>query len=111
MGERVKFFNLSDDKLYYDERKKRFVFLEDAPEVVYKEVNNSHFKEVRLQFSICAAKTRSLRARTCRIQIQTEVWAITAQAHELSNKARDEETLENHGVHVLQLLLCKYKNA
>ena len=46
MSERVKFFNLSDDKLYYDERKKRFVFLEDAPEFVYKEVNNSHFKDV-----------------------------------------------------------------
>ncbi len=47
MTARIKFFNFSDDKLYYDERKKRFVFLEDAPAIVHKTVNNSAFKEQR----------------------------------------------------------------
>jgi hypothetical protein len=48
MTNRVNFFNFSDDKLFYDERKKRFVFLEDAPAIVHKEMNNSHFKEVSI---------------------------------------------------------------
>ena len=47
MVERNKFFGLSDDKLYYDERKKRFVFLEDAPLVAEKAYKNAHFKEQR----------------------------------------------------------------
>jgi hypothetical protein len=47
MTERVKFFGLSDEKLYYDERKKRFVYLEDAPAIAEKAYKNSHFKEQR----------------------------------------------------------------
>lgn len=47
MTQRIKFFNFSDDKLYYDERKKRFVFLEDAPAIAQKTFQNSHFKEVK----------------------------------------------------------------
>jgi hypothetical protein len=46
MGERIKFFGLSDNALLYDERKKRFVFLEDAPTWVDKAYKNAHFKEV-----------------------------------------------------------------
>ena len=47
MTERIKFFGISDEKLYYDERKKRFVYLEDAPAIVEKAFKNSHFKEQR----------------------------------------------------------------
>ncbi len=47
MTERVKFFGISDEKLYYDERKKRFVYLEDAPAIAEKAYKNSHFKEQR----------------------------------------------------------------
>ena len=47
MTERIRFFGLSDDKLYYDERKKRFVYLEDAPAIAEKTYKNQHFKEQR----------------------------------------------------------------
>lgn len=46
MAENSKFFNLGDDKLVYDERKKRFVFLEDAPMYVDRAYRASMFKEV-----------------------------------------------------------------
>lgn len=46
MTERIRFFGLSDDKLYYDERKKRFVHLADATAVAEKAYKNSHFKDV-----------------------------------------------------------------
>ena len=47
MTERVRFFSLSDDKLYYDERKKRFVYLDEAPAQAEKAFKNTHFKEQR----------------------------------------------------------------
>ena len=47
MVERVGFFGIADDKLYYDERKKRFVFLEDAPAYAERAFKNAHFKEQR----------------------------------------------------------------
>ncbi len=47
MTQRIKFFGLQDDKLYYDERKKRFVYLEDAPALMEKAYKNSHFKDQR----------------------------------------------------------------
>ena len=46
MTERIRFFGISDDKLYYDERKKRFVFLEDAPGGLERSFKNAHFKTV-----------------------------------------------------------------
>ncbi|CDW81323.1 UNKNOWN [Stylonychia lemnae] len=51
MTTRINFFNLSDDKLVYDERKKRFVFLQDAPAVVTRNYQNSQFKEQRPDLS------------------------------------------------------------
>ena len=45
MAERSGFFGLSDDKLYFDERKKRFVFLDNAPLFAEKAFKNTHFKE------------------------------------------------------------------
>jgi hypothetical protein len=46
MTERIRFFGLSDNKVFYDERKKRFVFLEDAPGFAEKSFKNNYFKTV-----------------------------------------------------------------
>ena len=43
---RINFFGLSDDQLYYDERKKRFVSTKDTPIFLERQFKNSHFKEV-----------------------------------------------------------------
>lgn len=70
MAERIRFFGLSDNKLFYDERKKRFVFLEDAPAYVEKAFKNNYFKEVFIfiEIACCSnhiiAKTRPLWIRT-----------------------------------------------
>ncbi len=45
--QRIRFFGISDDKLFYDERKKRFVYLGEAPAIVERAYKNSHFKEQR----------------------------------------------------------------
>ena len=45
---RMNFFGLGEDKLYYDERKKRFISTKDAPGYVERSYKNSHFKDVRL---------------------------------------------------------------
>lgn len=47
MTQRIKFFGLTDDKLFYDERKKRFIFMENAPAIAEKTFKNSHFKTQR----------------------------------------------------------------
>ena len=58
---RMNFFGLSEDKLYYDERKKRFVNTKDAPGYVERAYKNSHFKDVSRSDSIIfSAKTRSI---------------------------------------------------
>ena len=44
MTEQVNFFNFTEDKLFYDERKKRFIYLDNAPSFAQKEFKNSHFK-------------------------------------------------------------------
>ena len=49
---RMNFFGLSEDKLYYDERKKRFVSTKDAPGYVERAYKNSHFKDVSRSDSI-----------------------------------------------------------
>ena len=46
MTMRQNFFGLSDDKLYYDERKKRFVFLENTHNIAQKDYKSVHFNEV-----------------------------------------------------------------
>ena len=45
--ERVNFFGFNDDKLYYDERKKRFVFLENAPKYAEQDFKGVHFSNQR----------------------------------------------------------------
>ena len=48
---RMNFFGLSEDKLYYDERKKRFINTKDAPGFVERAYKNSHFKDVSINSS------------------------------------------------------------
>ena len=46
MADRVDFFGLSEEKVYYDERKRRFFSTKDAPGYVMRSYKNSVFKEV-----------------------------------------------------------------
>ena len=46
MADRVNFFGLSTEKLYYDERKRRFVSSKDAPGHIERGFKNSVFKDV-----------------------------------------------------------------
>ena len=48
MSDRQSFFGLADEKLYYDDRKKRFVSSENIPAHVERAIRNQHFKEVSL---------------------------------------------------------------
>ena len=43
-GERINFFGIADDKLIYDERKKRFVHTTDLPEMMSREYLYGGFK-------------------------------------------------------------------
>ena len=45
-SERIRFFGLAEDKMYYDERKKRFVSTKDAPVHIERAYTNAHFKDV-----------------------------------------------------------------
>jgi hypothetical protein len=46
MADRINFFGLQDEKIYYDERKRRFFSNKDAPSYVMRSYKNSVFKEV-----------------------------------------------------------------
>ena len=43
---RVNFFNLADDKLVYDEKRKRFVNTSNAPGFAHRQYYQGHFKHV-----------------------------------------------------------------
>ena len=47
MERRLNYFNIADDKLYYDERKKRFVHTKNMPAGVERQIKSSHFKHQR----------------------------------------------------------------
>jgi len=47
MADRINFFGLQDEKIYYDERKRRFFSNKDAPSYVMRSYKNSVFKEQR----------------------------------------------------------------
>ena len=42
--DRINFFGLAEDKLYYDEKKKRFVNTANAPGFVHRQYASNHFK-------------------------------------------------------------------
>ena len=46
-SDRQNFFGLAEDKLYYDEKRKRFVNTASAPGFVHRQYYQGHFKEVR----------------------------------------------------------------
>ena len=50
MADRINFFGLQDEKIYYDERKRRFFSNKDAPSYVMRSYRASVFKEVSLDF-------------------------------------------------------------
>ena len=107
----MNFFGLSEDKLYYDERKKRFVNTKDAPGYVERAYKNSHFKDVSQSIAcsrilICQiVTTRPVRSREARVPNQTQTGSATYKTNELPNKAWDEETLETARWSQLQLFL------
>ena len=45
-SDRTNFFGLADDKLYYDEKRKRFVNTAGAPDHIHRQYYQGHFKEV-----------------------------------------------------------------
>ena len=45
-SDRVQFFGLSQDKLYYDEKRKRFVNSNNAPSFAHRNYYQGHFKDV-----------------------------------------------------------------
>ena len=57
---RINFFGLSDDNLYYDERKKRFVSTKDTPIFLERQFKNSHFKDV-----------------SASVRYNTNIWVVT----------------------------------
>ena len=46
LNERIDFFGIAEDKLIYDERKKRFVHTKDLPGFMTREMMNGAFKTV-----------------------------------------------------------------
>jgi len=91
-----RFFGLADDKIYYDERKKRFVHLENASlqqEMAYK---NAHFKEVMRKRNEIAAKAWFVWGRADLLQDKVQARTAAAEANELPNEIGDEEALQNH---------------
>ena len=45
-NDKIHFFGMEDDRLIYDERKKRFVQTTDMPRAIARQVRNSSFKDV-----------------------------------------------------------------
>ena len=87
-SEHIKFFGLSEDKMYYDEKKKRFVNTNDVPLYIERAYKNSHFKDVSTTCSfetdiIILATTRSIWIREQRILDKVEAWTITNPSDEL----------------------------
>ena len=48
VNERINFFGFGDDKLIYDERKKRFVHTTDMPGHMHRQYMQNQFKSVSI---------------------------------------------------------------
>ena len=46
-SDRINFFGLAEDKLYYDEKRKRFVNTANAPGFAHRQYAANHFKTQR----------------------------------------------------------------
>ena len=99
---RMRFFGLSEDKLYYDESKKRFVSTKDAPAYIERGFKNGHFKDVSLTVvDFCAATSWSIWTRENWIRHQVEVWTVVDQTDELPDKTWDAQIVAPDGWYVL----------
>ena len=74
MEGRVNYFGLSEDKLYYDERKKRFVNTKNMPAAMEREMRMTAFKQV---------PTTLPATNLCILATSRFVWCTT-------NRVRDE---------------------
>ena len=119
---RYDFFGIADDKVVYDERKKRFAHTKDLPGHLARQYNSSGFKSVSISrpsqtahgiivanvYSLTsAAKARSHRHRPGAIQDERTLRWPTHQIHELPDQARNAKNVARHGPDGLQLLLRK----
>ena len=77
-SEKISFFGVDDNKLIYDERKKRFVQTEDLPRNLTRQYRNNVFKHVSRTTSPhpSPATPRSLRKRTAGIRLETAIRTI-----------------------------------
>ena len=50
-SDRINFFGLAEDKLIYDEKKKRFVSTGNTPAHIHRQYYQSHFKDVSWCYS------------------------------------------------------------
>ena len=82
-SDRVNFFGFSEDKLYYDEKRKRFVNTANSSGLMHRQYYMNHFKDVSqprhfpisltLLCLLCSATSRSVRLREERVQDEAEV--------------------------------------
>ena len=71
----------SEDKVVYDERKQRFVWLDNLPMYMHKDVCYSHFNHVSVP-DHSAATARLVHARATRLQREAAHGAETAPLHD-----------------------------
>ena len=76
-SERLNFFSFSDDKLYYDEKRKRFVNSADQFGFTHRQYYQNHFKDVSVlpglgPSDLCSdlATTRLVRPREERVEAE-----------------------------------------
>ena len=84
---RTSFLDWEDDKLIYDERKKRFVHTKNMPKMLHQQYFHSSFKHVSCRFEsqliLIAAKTRLVWIRNVRVQMEAQAWPAVDKVHEL----------------------------
>mgnify|MGYP006889562445 CR=1 FL=1 len=106
------FFGFQDEKLIYDERKKRFVHTKNLPASLQRQYQNANFKTVSflLPYLIhfCTAKTWLSWKWKGGLRFQAEIRRINAQIYELLDQDRDEKTVETNGIDEFPILLRKY---
>ena len=119
-GGRHTFMKVADDKLYYDEKRKRFVSTADMPGHAFRSYYQGHFKVVSIQldsliltiifshrspscFSI--ATPGSLRQRAEGLPTEAQVRPATHPPNEQPDEVGNEATAEDDGRNGLHVLL------
>ena len=117
-GGRHTFMKVADDKLYYDEKRKRFVSTADMPGHAFRSYYQGHFKVVSINYpfrknhrlpisrlSSTIATPRSLRQRAKGLPTQAQVRPATHPPNEQPDQARNEAIVEDDGWNGLHVLL------